>query len=167
MKNERLIELFIKIAKIEALSGKEKPLADFIKDFLSEYSLIVKEDDSAVRSQSNTGNIICTKGDGGNFLLLSHMDTARTTENVNPVIKSDRITSNGDTILGVDNRAGIAVLLYTIERLHKHRINHKDFTIAFTTCEETTLLGSKNLQVNGNIKKGFVFDSAFLFLYHK
>ena len=161
MNNERLIELFIKLAKIEALSGKEKPLAGFIKDFLSEYSLNVWEDNSAIRSQSNSGNIICTKGEGGDFLLLSHMDTARTTKNVNPVINSDRIKSRGDSILGVDNRVGIAVLLYTIERLQKQRINHKDFTIAFTTCEETTLFGSKNLQVNGKIRKGFVFDSAF------
>ncbi len=161
MNNDRLIELFIKTAKIEALSGKEKPLSDFIREFLSEYSLNVVEDNSAARSQSNSGNIICSKGDGGDILLLSHMDTARTTRDVKPVIKSDRITSGGDTVLGVDNRAGIAVLLFTIEKLHKERINHKDFTIAFTTCEETTLMGSKNLQINGKIKKGFVFDSAF------
>ena len=89
------------------------------------------------------------------------MDTARTTKNVNPVILSDRITSSGDTVLGVDNRVGIAAILYTIEKLNKQKITHKDFTVAFTTCEETTLLGSKNLEVNGSIKMGFVLDSSF------
>ena len=161
MKQERLIELFIQIAKIEALSTKEKPVANFIKNFLSEYTLDVTEDNSCNSSNSNTGNIICKKGEGGDFLLLSHMDTARTTKNLNPVILSDRITSGGETVLGVDNRVGIAVILYTIEKLNKQKIAHKDYTVAFTTCEETTLLGSKNLEVNRSIKMGFVLDSAF------
>jgi tripeptide aminopeptidase len=161
MNQERLIELFIKIAKIEALSTKEKPVANFIINFLSEYTLDVTEDNSSNSSNSNTGNIICKKGEGGDFLLLSHMDTARTTKNLNPVILSDRITSGGETVLGVDNRVGIAVILYTIEKLNKQKIVHKDYTAAFTTCEETTLLGSKNLEVNGSIKMGFVLDSAF------
>ena len=33
--------------------------------------------------------------------------------------------------------------------------------MAFTTCEETTLFGSKNLGINGEIKKGFIFDSSY------
>jgi tripeptide aminopeptidase len=161
MEHERLIELFIKIAKIEALSGREKDVADFIKNFFSEYPIEITEDNSSGKSNSNTGNIICKKGNGGDFLLLSHMDTARSTKYLKPVVLADRITSGGDTVLGVDNRVGIAVLLYTLEKLFKQNIRHKDFTIAFTTCEETTLLGSKNLEVNGNIKMGFILDSSF------
>ncbi|MCK7523101.1 MAG: hypothetical protein MZV64_38230 [Ignavibacteriales bacterium] len=46
--------------------------------------------------------------------MLSHMDTARPTENVKPIIKEDKIISSGDTVLGVDNRAGVSVLLYTL-----------------------------------------------------
>ncbi len=161
MNEKNLIELFLRLAKIDALSGQEKSVAHFIKAFLAQYNYNVIEDDSNQKSKSNSGNLICKVGNGGDFILLSHMDTARTTKNVNPVILSDRITSGGDTVLGVDNRVGIAVILYTIEKLHKQKINHKDFTIAFTTCEETTLLGSKNLDVNGSIKMGFVLDSAF------
>lgn len=160
MNENKLIELFLDIAKIDALSGKEKPLADYIKSFLARYQYKVFEDDSNKYSNSNSGNLICKIGDGGDFILLSHMDTARTTKNVKPVLLSDRITSSGDTVLGVDNRVGIAAILYTIEKLHEQRINHKDFTVAFTTCEETTLLGSKNLELNGSIKVGFVLDSA-------
>ncbi|MGQ9799717.1 MAG: M20/M25/M40 family metallo-hydrolase, partial [Ignavibacterium sp.] len=91
----------------------------------------------------------------------AHMDTARPTENVKPIIKEDRITSSGDTVLGVDNREGVAILLYTLERIVKDKLPVKDFTVAFTTCEETTLFGSKHLGLNGNIKKGFVFDSSY------
>lgn len=161
MDNKRLINLFLEVAKINALSGNEKPIADYIKAFLSRYGYQVNEDDSRSATKSNTGNLICKIGNGGNFLLLSHMDTARPTEHVKPIIKEDRITSSGDTVLGVDNRAGVAVLLYSLEKIAQERIPVKDFTVAFTTCEETTLFGSKNLGVNGEIKHGFIFDSGY------
>lgn len=161
MNHQRLIELFLQTIKINALSGSEKPLAEFIKSFLTVYRYSVTEDNSAVYTSSNTGNIICKVGNGGNFLLSSHMDTARPTVDVKPIIKDDRIVSSGDTVLGVDNRVGVSVLLFTLERISKGEFPAKDFTVTFTTCEETTLEGSKNLGVNGNIKKGFVFDSGY------
>lgn len=34
-----------------------------------------------------------------------------------------------------------------------------DFIVAFTTCEETSLEGLKNIELNGAIKNGYVFDS--------
>lgn len=159
--SSRLVNLFLEVARINALSGNEKPLADFIKSFLSKYNYTVHEDDAAKFTYSNTGNLICKIGTGGDFILTSHMDTARPTENVKPIIKEDRIVSSGDTVLGVDNRAGVAVLLYTLEKIANEKIPVKDFTVAFTTCEETTLFGSKNLGVNGEIKKGFIFDSGY------
>ncbi|MGD8780262.1 MAG: M20/M25/M40 family metallo-hydrolase [Ignavibacteria bacterium] len=161
MNNQRLIDVFLEITKIDALSGDEKPLADYIKYFLGRYNYIIAEDKSTKFTNSNTGNLICKIGSGGDFILLSHMDTARSTQNVKPAIKEDRIVSSGDTVLGVDNRAGISVLLYTLERIAQENIHVKDFTVAFTTCEETTLLGSKNLAVDGAIKKGFIFDSGY------
>lgn len=161
MNNQRLIDLFLEVAKINALSGNEKPIADYIKSFLSELGYKVSEDNSRDFTNSNTGNLICKIGSGGKFVMLSHMDTARPTEKVKPIILDDRITSSGDTVLGVDNRAGVSVLLYTLEKIAKKNIPVKDFTVAFTTCEETTLFGSKNLGVNGEIKHGFIFDSGY------
>jgi len=161
MNNQRLIDLFLEVAKINALSGNEKPLADYIISFLSRYGYKVSEDNSKSATSSNTGNLICKIGTGGNFILTSHMDTARPTENLKPIILADKITSSGDTVLGVDNRAGVSVLLYTLEKIAQEKIPVKDFTVAFTTCEETTLFGSKNLGVNGEIKHGFIFDSGY------
>jgi tripeptide aminopeptidase len=160
MDRQRIIEIFLQAARINALSGFEKPVADFIKSFLSDYNYKVSEDDSQKFTSSNSGNLICKIGTGGDFLLLSHMDTARPTLETKPILKDDKIVSSGDTVLGVDNRAGIAVLLFILEKIAKENIPVKDFTVAFTTCEETTLFGSKNLVINGKINKCFVFDSG-------
>jgi len=157
----RLVEIFLNAAKIEAKSGNEKPLADFITSFLQQHNYSFTIDDSWQSSGSNTGNIICRIGDGGDSVLLSHMDTARPTKYTVPKITDNKIISSSDTVLGVDNRAGVAVLLYVLGKIAAEKIETKNFTVAFTTCEETTLSGSKNLSVNGAIKKGFVFDSSF------
>ncbi len=157
----RLVDLFLQLAKINALSGNEKPLADFIKSFLEKFGYYVIEDNAKEKTGSSTGNLICKVGSGGDFVLLSHMDTARPTVDVKPIIKEDRIESSGDTVLGVDNRAGVSILLFTLERIAKEKTPVKDFTVAFTTCEETTLYGSQYLGVNGDIKKGFIFDSGY------
>ena len=161
MEAKELIDLFIQIAKIDALSGQEKSLADFIKSFLAQYNYNISEDNSNRQSKSNSGNLICRVGNGGDSVLTAHMDTARSTAGLKPNIQKDRITSSGDTVLGVDNRAGVAALLYLLRKIAVDKIQTKDFTVAFTTCEETTLLGSKHLSLNGRIKKGFVFDSAY------
>ena len=161
MNAHELINLFLSTAKINALSGDEKPLADYIRNFLTLYDYSVIEDNSRLFTNSNTGNLICRIGDGGDFILTAHMDTARPTTNLNPIVLDDKILSSGNTILGVDNRVGVSVLLFILQKIALEKIPVKNFTVAFTTCEETTLMGSKNLDVNGKIKYGFVFDSGF------
>jgi tripeptide aminopeptidase len=161
MEAKLLVDLFLETAKIDALSGREKSLVEYIKTFLTRYNYIITEDNANKFSDSNTGNLICKVGNGGEFVLTAHMDTARPTLNLRPVILEDKIVSSGDTVLGVDNRAGISVILFMLEKIAKEKIPVKDFTVAFTTCEETTLFGSKFLGLNGNIKYGFVFDSGY------
>lgn len=159
MIDDKLLKLFLEVASIEGLSRNEKEVADFITAFLLKYDLEPTEDSSNKFSKSNAGNLICRINGGGEMVLLSHMDTARSTKGLNPKLLPDRITSDGTTVLGVDNRAGISVLLYLIEKIMTANIKTKDFTLVFTTCEETTLDGSKNLNLNGSVKKGFIFDS--------
>ena len=49
----------------------------------------------------------------------------------------DLITTDGTTLLGGDDKAGIAIIMSTIEYLHKHpEIIHSDIYIAFTSDEE-------------------------------
>ncbi len=158
--SSRLLDIFLEIAAIEGLSGNEKAIADYVKTFLACLDLAVYEDDAHRLNNGNSGNLLCRVGSGGEFVLLSHLDTARSTGNLKPVITEDRICSDGTTILGADNRAGVAVLLYVIEHALKNRLPINDFTLAFTVCEESTMIGSRNLSLNGAIRMGFVFDSA-------
>jgi len=58
MKENRLIEIFLQLLKIEALSQQEKPVADHIHAFLSALNLKPHFDKSNMQTQSNTGNLL-------------------------------------------------------------------------------------------------------------
>ena len=160
MIEKRLLEIFLRLLKIDALSQHEQPVAEHIHDFLTALALKPYFDKSKIKTKSNTGNLLCKVGNGGDVMFLAHMDTARTTREVKPQILADRITSDGTSVLGVDNRAGIAVILYALEKMLLEKNAIKNFTIAFTTCEESTLAGSLNLEIAARIKKCFIFDSS-------
>ncbi|MGC9363452.1 MAG: M20/M25/M40 family metallo-hydrolase [Fidelibacterota bacterium] len=156
----RLIELFLELVKIDALSKQEAPVNHYIQAFLNELNLSASEDRAGVSSNGNSGNLQVRIGNGGNFVILSHMDTARSTKNIKPIVTDDRITSDGTTILGADNRAGIATILFCLEKAFTNNVPIKDFTIAFTIREELDVFGSQFLVLPEQIKHGFVFDSS-------
>ncbi|MCX8056012.1 MAG: M20/M25/M40 family metallo-hydrolase [Ignavibacteria bacterium] len=156
---EEIKDLFISLAKIEGLSKNERNVNEFIKNFLTNYGLPVFEDNANSIDGGNSGNLICKINGGGDFVLLAHMDTVSSTAQLNPVIENGKITTDGNSILGADNRAGITAILYALKKSIEKNNSLKPFTIAFTICEETTLSGSKNIELDDKIKMGFVFDS--------
>lgn len=158
--NSRLTELFLALVAVDGASGQEKPVAEFIRQFLSGLGLDAAEDNAAERSNGNSGNIICRIGTGGDTVYLAHMDTVRSTKRVKPQIINGRITSSGDTILGADDRAGVALLLHAVENLVKGAEPPPDFTVVFTVCEETSLAGSTALKLPPTIRAGYALDSS-------
>lgn len=157
--DQTLLNLFLDLVKIVATSGNELPVANYIKDFMSALGLEVQTDEAFKLSCGNTGNIIVPINGGGNFLLMAHMDTPRSTEGVQPQLLEDRITSDQTTILGVDDRGGIAAILWGVQEAIKLNKEINPCTLLFTVCEETTLAGSLHYEPLSDITHGFVFDS--------
>lgn len=158
--DSRLLEIFREVATIPGLSGQERPVADYIHSFIRRIGFNSYEDSAYMLWNGDAGNILCPVGTGGNFLLSAHMDTPRPTKDTKIVVDNEKITSDGTTALGVDNRVGVTLLLYTLEKAARNSLPLKDCTVVFTTCEETTLGGSMNIPVPDDIKMGFVFDSS-------
>ncbi|OGR41505.1 MAG: hypothetical protein A2X35_10895 [Elusimicrobia bacterium GWA2_61_42] len=160
MAHTRLVELFLELARLDGLSGKEAPVANFAGNFLKKLGFPAQFDGAAEVSGSNTSNVVCPVGGGGAIVLLAHMDTARPTAQTKQVVTADRVTSDGKWQLGADNRAGMAAILYALERAVDTGLPLKPFTVAFTTQEETTMAGGRNLGLPPGIRHGFVFDSS-------
>lgn len=63
---------------------------------------------------------------------------AKNTPNLSLCIGDDIITSNGETLLGGDDKIGIATIMTLIEHLNMHpEIEHGTIKVAFTIDEET------------------------------
>lgn len=62
------------------------------------------------------GNLFIKIGDS-KCMFTSHLDTAcRTQEDVKHVLKGNFIKTDGSTILGADDKAGVTIMLYMIEK---------------------------------------------------
>lgn len=162
---ERLIEGFKELVMIDSESGNEREIADFLKRKFADFGLEVIEDDSMEKSGHGAGNIIATlKANHETHSPVNyftcHMDTVTPGNSIQPKIEGDYIVSDGTTILGSDDKAGIAAIFEALTILKEENIKHGEIQFLMTVGEETGLKGSKNLQ-QGLIRAeyGFALDS--------
>lgn len=159
MVSRRLLDLFLELARIDALPGKEEAVARRVFAFLSGLGLPAQMDGAAAAALSGTSNVVCRVGGGGNILLLAHMDTPRYTSSTVPAVTDDRVSADGRNPLGADARAGMAAMLYALERAVNTNLPLKPFTLAFTTKGRLNMAGAKHLVLPETVRCGFVFDA--------
>ncbi|HUI65886.1 MAG TPA: M20/M25/M40 family metallo-hydrolase [Bacteroidota bacterium] len=159
-----LVDLFLEAVKIDAVSLHEGPVVRFLREKLDGLPVQIVEDGTAALVGGQSGNVICVPPSFDPsrpaYALLAHMDTPRSTANVRPVLNDFRITSDGTTVLGVDNRAGFSVLLHVLTE-HIRAGRRGNFIVVFTIAEEIGMYGSKNVDLLPyNVKTCFVFDCS-------
>lgn len=161
---DRIVKEFMDYVQIDSLTRKEGNFAKFIRKKLEELGLEVTVDNAGEKIGSDANNIIATlKGDKDvePIILCSHMDTVTPGEGIKPIIKDDVIYSDGTTILGADNKAGIAAIIEALRVISEENIPHGDIEVVFTIAEEGGLNGSKNLDYSKiKSKLAFVLDSG-------
>ncbi len=163
---ERILNYFIELVKLPSLSRHEKPVAEYIESILDKLKIPYYIDNAGEKIGSNTGNIIAHlkgKGDGPTIMFSAHMDTVGPVgEGVRPQIEGDIVKSDGTTILGSDDKAGIAAILELYTVLVENGVSPSgDIVAAFTISEEIGLLGAKNIDLKGKkIDFAYVIDSS-------
>jgi tripeptide aminopeptidase len=73
------------------------------------------------------------------------MDTVEPCEGVEPVIEDGEIRSAGDTVLGADDKAGVAVIIEVVRRLADSDGPRPPVRVVLTVAEEKGLMGAKAL----------------------
>lgn len=100
---------------------------------------------------------------GADPVLLSfHMDTAGTDRGIRPVIVDGVVRSEGDTILGADDKSGLAGLIELLTILQADpALGCPPLEIVISVGEESGLLGSRSLdKTQLTAAYGFVFDTG-------
>jgi len=161
---KRLVDNFVNLVKIDSLSKQERQMADELISILEDMGLSVYEDNAGEKIGGNAGNLICTVKGSKNvppILLMAHMDTVTPGKGKTPVIENDIIKSDGTTVLGGDDIAGIACILEALRVIKENAVEHGDIQVVFTVAEEVGLMGAKNLDYTKiNAKYGFVLDDG-------
>jgi tripeptide aminopeptidase len=160
---ERLTALFLELVRIDSHSRREANVAHRLERELAALGAEVWFDDAGTNVGGNVGNLLArVRGsvEAEPLLLCAHMDTVVPGEGVQPIVEDDVVRSDGRTVLGGDDKSGLAIVCEALRALAEHRIPHGDIEIVFTICEEAGLLGAKHLDVSGlRARSGIVLDS--------
>ena len=162
---KRLVYQFIQLLETDSPSKREAPVRDLLKEYFGSRGLEVIEDRAGEKIGGDAGNLlirIAGTVPGPPILFAAHMDTVEPGIGVKTLIDAEgRISSQGDTILGGDDKAGIGAMLEAYEVIKEQNIPHPPLEFLFTVCEEHGLLGVKNFDL-GTLKApmGYVLDAG-------
>jgi len=153
----RLVQTFLDLVVIDSPSGQERAVADeLVRRFTALGGAVTRDAHHnliarwpAARSQ-------------GDWLMLSaHMDTVGTDVGIKPQIRDGVIYSDGTTILGGDDKSGVAVILEVIESLREDDATHPPLEAVITVSEELGLVGAKLLDKSQlRSRQGYILDAG-------
>ncbi len=160
----RLVQTFLELVAIDSPSGHEEAIGAELARRLTALGGEVERDPH--------GNVIARFAPDGSraqqptppegwLLLSAHMDTVGSDRGIRPEIRDGVIYSDGTTILGSDDKSGIAIILETIQSLREEGQAHLPLEVVFSVGEEVSLRGAKLLD-KGRLRarRGYVLDAG-------
>ncbi len=153
----RLRRTFLDLLEINSPPGSEREVTRYCVEALREAGFVCQTDPA--------GNVIAqkagTRSVAPRLFFSAHTDTVQPTAGL--VVREEEgvFRTSGTTILGADDKAGLAEILEAVRTLDDLGADHGDLLVALTTREEIGLVGAKEFApevLAGCI--GFVFDAS-------
>jgi tripeptide aminopeptidase len=162
---ERLAANFTELCEIDSPSRQEGRISRYLQQIFRELDpLAIIEDDSSSRTGSECGNLIIRFSgdlDLAPIFFSCHMDTVQPAKGVRVKRIGDLFTSAGDTILGSDDKSGLAACIEAFRLLRETKRAHRPVELIITTCEEIGLIGAKALDPKLiQAREGYALDSS-------
>ena len=167
---ERLIKRFLELTVIDCESFHERKIGERVESELRRIGLAVRTDTTAEdyleHHPESYPNIyaVLPASDGREqdepLLLAAHLDTVSPGHGKTAIVHDDgTIASDGKTVLGADDAAGLAIILEALESVVEQRIKHPEIEVLITPAEEAFCEGSGRFHFPLlKSKKAYVFD---------
>ena len=144
---ERIIKDFLELSAIDSVSFKEREFADVLKQKLELLGIKAHEDSASDKIGSTAGNVYAFwKGEENlpKILLSAHMDTVEPGIEKKAIYDTKKgiLRSDGKTVLGADDIAGIVEILEAIRLIQESGKKHKNVELLFPVAEEVYTKGS-------------------------
>lgn len=165
MNAQRLLDEFFELVQIDSETKHEEGIVTVLKEKMENLGFTVVEDDTKAVTGHGAGNLIATlKGtvEGADPIYFTcHMDTVVPGKGIKPELREDGyVYSDGTTILGADDKAGIAALFEMARVLKEDGMPHGDIQFIITAGEESGLVGAKAMDSSLlKAKYGYAVDS--------
>ena len=151
----KLVRRFLELVEIDSESGEEEGFIAFLKQEMEHFF-------AATCRIDPFGNLVATipaknSHSKESILLGVHADTVKPGKGIRPVLDRENgvIRSDGNTVLGADDKAGIAEILEAVSTTDRH----PPLEIVVTVQEEVGTLGARHLDTSLlRSKRGFVLD---------
>ncbi len=146
MSDARLLSTFLDLVRIDSPSCAEAGVAAYAGEVLRASGCEVEIDGAGGVVGSNTGNLLAklkANASGRSVLLSAHMDCVQPCEGVEPMVDGGVIMAAGATVLGADDKAGVAAILEAIRRVVERGRPHAEIRVILTVAEELGLRGAK------------------------
>ncbi|OJU16253.1 MAG: hypothetical protein BGN88_00125 [Clostridiales bacterium 43-6] len=146
MTQQRLWDTFSSLISIDSPSYEEKNLCEELKKRLSSLGAQVWEDDAGTEIGGNCGNLygfLPGELPTAPLLFSAHLDTVEPGRGKRAILgENGTIISGGDTVLGADDVAGIAVILEALTRIKENNMPRRPIELLFPVAEERYCKGS-------------------------
>ncbi len=159
---KRVLDYFLELVRIDSPSTHEEKIAAKLEDDLRALGLEIALHDemhNLVAWLPGRGE----RADDDWLMLSAHIDTVGQDTGIKPVIRDGVIYSDGSTILGGDDKSGVAAIVEILRTLAAHpEVSHPPLEIVFSVQEEIGLIGAKRLRDTWNFRarKGVVLDAG-------
>ncbi|WP_141500991.1 M20/M25/M40 family metallo-hydrolase [Paenibacillus luteus] len=164
---DRLVNEFMELVKVDSETKHEQEISRVLKQKFEALGLQISEDDAAEKTGHGAGNLfVLWEATEGNeevptIFFTCHMDTVTPGVGIKPQLDEDGyIRSDGTTILGADDKAGISAIFEAIRVVQEQSIAHGRIQFVITVGEESGLLGARALDASKlEAKFGYALDS--------
>ncbi|NLO74097.1 MAG: M20/M25/M40 family metallo-hydrolase [candidate division WS1 bacterium] len=147
--HDQLLDLFLRLVAVDSPSGHEQAVAELVATELRSLGLEPQWDEAHKTSPAECGNVLAllpATAEGYPPLLLNaHVDTVTHDQPIVAIVEDGVVRSAENTILGADDKAGVALLLVAARRLVEERLPHGDLWLVFTVAEEIGLWGAREM----------------------
>ena len=159
---KRLLDTFLEYLQIDSESRNEKEMAERLAADLQALGLEVKTDRAGEGFGSNGFNVCAyLEGTlpGEPTIYCAHMDTVAPGNGIKPIVENGIVHTDGSTILGADDKSGVAEIMEAVRTVIENKIPHRNTEILFTIGEDCGLDGAKHMDYSMlRSKEALVFD---------
>ncbi|MEW6327857.1 MAG: M20/M25/M40 family metallo-hydrolase [Thermodesulfobacteriota bacterium] len=161
----RLAGEFLRLVQIDSPSRQEGAIAQYVRKIFESLGAGVIEDKAGPSIGSESGNLIVripgTRRDLPPLMFNAHLDTVEPGKGIKVIQEDETFRSDGQTILGADDKSGIAILIEAVRSLQENKTAHGPLEFVFTVCEEIGLFGAKSLDYSLlQARMGYALDTS-------